>query len=120
KVLEQEDARDVLMHMFGDKNLTSRVAENGWYLSINTLILRSKNTRKIARDMPLEKLLLETDCPWLSPDVLLGKAKRARNDPTSIRVAAEKIAEIKKVRFDDVWKQGGEGAVKFYSLPVKL
>ncbi len=120
RVLEQEDARHVLMHMFGDKDLVGRVAENGWYLSINTLILRSKNTRKIARDIPLGQMLLETDCPWLSPDVLLGRAKRARNDPTSIRVAAEKIAEMRKVSFDEVWKQGGEGAKRFYCLPLEV
>jgi TatD DNase family protein len=120
KVLEKEDAQRVLMHMFGDKSLVQRVADNGWYLSINTLILRNKNTRKIARDMPLGQVLLETDCPWLSPDVLLGKAERARNDPTSIRVAAEKIAEIRGITFDKVWKQGGKGAVRFYGLPVEV
>ncbi len=103
----------VQWHMFTDRKVLPRVLEKDWMVSINTLILKSKDIRKIARDMPLERILLETDSPWLGPE---GE----RNTPLSIRKVAEKIAEIKKVGFEDVWEQAGKGAAAFFSLPVKI
>jgi len=119
RVLEQEDAREVDMHMFGDHHLAKRVVDNGWFISINTIILKSKSHKKIARDCPLERLMLETDAPWLSPKKLL-EGIETRNDPTSIKIVAEKVAEIKKLSFEDVWKKCGENAIKFFKLPIKL
>jgi TatD DNase family protein len=118
KILEQEDAKEVDMHMFGDHHLTKRVVDNGWFISINTIILKSKSHKKIARDCPLERLMLETDAPWLSPKKLL-EGIEDRNDSTSIKVVAEKIAEIKKVSFEEVWRKCGENAVKFFKLPIE-
>jgi len=119
KILEQEDAREVDMHMFGDHHLTKRVVDNGWFISINTIILKSKSHKKIARDCPLDNLMLETDAPWLSPKKLL-EGTDEKNDPTSIKIVAEKIAEIKKLSFEDVWKKCGENAVKFFKLPIEV
>ena len=103
------------MHMFGDHHLAKRVIDNGWFISINTIILRSKSHKKIARDCTLERLMLETDAPWLSPKKLL-EGIDDRNDPTSIRLVAEKIAELKKISFEEVWKKCGENAIKFFKL----
>lgn len=41
-----------------------------------------------------------------------------RNDPTSIKLVAEKVAEIKNISFEDVWQKCGENAIKFFKLPV--
>lgn len=114
RILEQEDARQVLMHMFGANQLTERVAGNGWNVSANCILLRSKKHKKVVRDMPLKQLMLETDAPWLHPS---GKG---RNDPTSIRAVAERIAEIKKLPFEDVWRQCGVNAADFFGLPVEI
>jgi TatD DNase family protein len=114
KILEQEDAKRVLLHMFGDNQLVPRVIDNGYSISLNAIVLRSKKHRKIARDMPLEKLMLETDAPWLHPE---GKG---RNDSRSIRPVAEKIAEIRKIPFRDVWQACARNAVEFFGLPVKI
>lgn len=119
KILEQEDVREVDMHMFGEHRLAQRVVDNGWFISMNTIILRSKSHKKIARDCPLERLMLETDAPWLSPKKLL-EGVDDRNDPTSVRIVAEKIAEIKKASFEDVWKTCGVNAVKFFKLPIEV
>jgi TatD DNase family protein len=119
KILEQEDAKEVDMHMFGDHHLTKRIVDNGWFISINTIILKSKSHKKIARDCPLERLMLETDAPWLSPKKLLEGIDE-KNNPTSIKLVAEKIAEIKKLSFEDVWKKCGENAVKFFKLPIEV
>lgn len=114
KILEQEDAKQVLLHMFGANHLVTRVLEDGYSVSLNAIILRSKKHKKIARDMPLESLMLETDAPWLHPE---GKG---RNDPRTIRLVAEKIVGIKKLEFQEVWKTCAENAVSFFDLPVKL
>jgi len=118
KILEQEGAKEVDMHMFGDHHLAKRVVDNGWFISINTIILRSKSHKKIARDCPLDKLMLETDAPWLSPKKLL-EGLNSRNDPTSIKIVAEKIAEIKKLSFEKIWRNCGENAIKFFKLPIE-
>jgi len=114
EILEQEGAKQVLLHMFGANHLVKRVIENGWSVSMNAIVLKSKKHGKVVRDMPLEKLMLETDAPWLHPS---GKG---RNDPTSIRVVAERIAEIKKLKFDDVWQTCGKNAANFFGLPIKI
>lgn len=114
EILEQEKASHVLMHMFGDKSLTRRVVNNGWCISTNAIVLRSKNHRKIVKDTPPDRILLETDAPWLHPD---GKG---RNEPTSIKTVAEKVAELTKRPFDDVWLQCGKNAADFFRLPVKF
>jgi TatD DNase family protein len=118
KILEREDATNVLMHMFGANQLTKRVVENGWHISVNTIVLRSKKHGKVVRDCPIERLLLETDAPWLAPQTL-GSAEKARNEPTSIKAVAEKIAEIKAMPFADVWNRCGANSVAFFKLPFK-
>jgi len=117
RILENEDARKVMLHMWGERNLINRIIENGWYVSMNTIILRSKGYRKVIKKLPLERLMLETDAPWLSPKKLL-EGVETRNDPTSIRLVAEKIAELKNASFEEIWQKCGENAVKFFNLTV--
>ena len=116
-ILENQDAKKVNFHMWGANQLLSRILENGWSVSMNTIILKSKKHKKIARDIPLERLMLETDSPWLAPKRLL-EGLESRNDPRSIKTVAEKISDIKKLPFEDVWKKCGENAVKFFNLSI--
>ncbi len=115
KILEREDAKSVMMHMFGANQLTSRIVENGWYASMNTIVLKSKKHKKVVRDTPIEQLLLETDSPWLAPKDFGSR----RNDSTAVRYVAEKIAEIKKVRFEEVDKSTTENAIRFFQLNLE-
>ena len=112
EILEQEGAKKVMLHMFGANQLTKRVVENGWSVSMNAIVLKSKKHGKVVRDMPLDRLMLETDAPWLHP------SGSSRNDSRSIRQVAEKIAEIKKLKFDEVWSACTKNAIGFFSLPV--
>ena len=116
-ILENNDAGKVDFHMWGDNQLLKRILDNGWYVSMNTIILKSKKHKKIARDIPLDRLMLETDSPWLAPERLM-EGKEARNDPRAIKIVAEKVAEIKKLPFNDIWAECGKNAVKFFDLSI--
>ena len=50
KILEEEGAKRVLLHMFGAHHLLKKVVENGWMVSLNTIVLKSKKYRKVNRD----------------------------------------------------------------------
>jgi len=102
--------RKVLMHLFGDKKLIPRIVKNGWLVSIGPGILKSKTMKKIARDIPLNNLLLETDSPWFG----MGE----RGLPTNVKKAAEKVAEIKKIPIKEVEKQTDLNAIKFFRLKL--
>ena len=115
KILEQQDAKKVLLHLFGDNKLVKRIVDNDWYVSIGPIILRSKKHYQITRDMPLGFLLTETDAPWNAPEVFL-EGKKTRNEPTSVKVVVEKFAEIKKMSFEETDKLTTENAIKFFNL----
>ena len=116
-VLENQDAKRVDFHMWGANQLLQRILDNGWFVSMNTIVLKSKKHKKIARDIPLDRLMLETDSPWLAPKRLM-EGLEVRNDPRSIKMVAEKVSEVKKLPFDEIWKRCGENAVKFFDLDI--
>ena len=118
EVLEQHSANRVQLHMFTHRSSLKRVLDNGWFISVNTLLLRSKNVKKIVRDCPLERIFLETDAPWLGINEA-NKVKpksEIRNEPVSVQIVAEKIAEIKKIDVKEVDVQTTENAIKFFDL----
>ncbi len=111
EILEQESAENVLLHMFGEHRLLKRVVDNGWFISLNNIVLRSKKHRKIARDIPLERMMTETDAPWLSPE-------GGRNTPLSVGSVIRKVAEIRKTTPEEIDSATTENAVRFFSLPL--
>jgi TatD DNase family protein len=117
EIMEKEGVKEADMHMFGDHHLKQRVIDNGWHISMNNIMLRSKGHKKIVKDCPIERLMLETDAPWLSPKKLIEGIDEI-NDPTTIRTVAEKVAEVKKISFDEVWKTCADNAIRFFKLPI--
>lgn len=103
QILKEEKAAEVggVLHCFsGDQAMAQRCLDLGFYLSFPGLITYPKNehTRTIVADVPIERLLVETDCPYLAPQKYRGK----RNEPAYVRYTAEKIAEIKNLSIEDV------------------
>jgi TatD DNase family protein len=117
-ILEERKAKDVQMHMFTTRSMLNRVIENGWLISVNTLLLKSKSVKKIVRDCPLEQMMLETDSPWLGigEDGNIKPKNIVRNDPTAIRLVAEKIAEIKGMSLEAVDNQTTHNATQFFNI----
>ena len=109
-ILENEKMKKVVMHCFsGNLDLMEKAIELGYYISISTIILRSKTTRKLARDCPLDKMLLETDAPYLW---INGE----RNVPWNTEAAAEKIAAIRKITKDEVLEATLNNAKKIFGI----
>lgn len=102
-ILIEEKAADVggVLHCFsGDLKMARQCLDLGFYLSFPGPVTYPKNeaTRDVVRAIPIERLLVETDCPYLSPQKFRGK----RNEPAYVRYTAEKIAEVKGLSSADV------------------
>ncbi|MBW6440482.1 TatD family hydrolase [Patescibacteria group bacterium] len=67
---------------------------------------------KTIKKMPLERILVETDCPYLSPVPERGK----RNEPLFVKYVIEKIAEIRNLSFDEIEKLTSENAEKLFNI----
>ncbi len=67
---------------------------------------------KVVKEIPLDKIMVETDCPYLAPVPHRGE----RNEPAYVRHMAEKIAEIKGIDFEEVAKKTTENAIKLFNL----
>ena len=69
----------------------------------------------VAKDIPLDKMLIETDCPFLSPQAHRGK----RNEPSYVSYVASKIAEVKGVTVETVAETASANAIRLFRLPIK-
>ena len=103
QILEEENASEIggVLHCFsGDLSMAEKCLEFGFYLSFPGTITYPKNDaiRKIVKAISLDRMLVETDCPYLPPQKFRGK----RNEPAYVRYTAEKIAEIKELTIEDV------------------
>ncbi len=112
ETLTANAAKDIILHCFGSPDSVATVVENGWFASLPTLIVRSNKHKRIAKDLPLENILTETDSPFLSP------VKNGINVPKNVRVVVEAIAAEKGISFKEVDKATTLNAVRAFSLPI--
>jgi len=98
----------------GSAEMARQLVNMGWYIGF-TGVLTFKNARKAvetAAAIPLERIVLETDCPFMAPDPFRGK----RNDPSYLYRMAEKLAEIRGISVEEVHKITTENARRLYRL----
>ena len=103
KILAQEGADAVggVMHCFVDDLETAKQAiDLNFYISFSGIVTfrNAKDLQEVARQLPLERLLVETDAPYLAPVPYRGK----QNQPAYVRHVAEKIAELRQLPLDEV------------------
>ena len=113
-IMKQEWAdRKSVIHCYSYSAEMAKVyAKMGYYFGIGG-VLTYKNARTLVETVeyvPIEQLLLETDCPYLSPVPNRGK----RNDSSNLRYVAEKIAEIKNMSYDAVVEITELNAKRFF------
>lgn len=102
-----------VMHCFsGSLEIARELVKMDWYIGVDGP-LTFKNAAKlpeIVKEIPLERILVETDCPYMAPQPVRGK----RNEPAYVRFVAEKLAELKGLDFETVQKQTTLNAISLY------
>src|SRR3989338_1164146 len=97
EMLESSKNKKIVMHCFsGKKLLVKRITDNGWFLTVPTIVVRSQQFQDIAGNVPISQLFCETDSPYLSP------YKEKRNEPAFVAESYRKIAEIKQMDIIEV------------------
>jgi len=100
-----------VIHCFtGTWEQAGQYLEMGLYLGFNGIIFKL-NLDEIIKKTPLDKILIETDCPYLTPPQVEG-----RNEPLYVKYIAEKIAKIKNLSFQDLSKITTENAKKLFKI----
>jgi TatD DNase family protein len=91
----------LVMHCFaGDLEMAQAVMDMGGYISVAGPVTfnNAKRLQGIVRELPLDRMLIETDCPFLTPHPFRGKP----NSPEKLRLVAEKVAELKGIDVEEL------------------
>ncbi len=113
-VKEFKDVTGVFHCYSGSAEMARQLVELGWYIGF-TGVLTFKNARKAvetAQRIPLERIVLETDCPFMAPEPFRGK----RNDPGYLYRMAEQLAQIRGISVEEVHAATTENAKKLYRI----
>ena len=98
----------------GSAEMARQLVKLGWYIGF-TGVLTFKNARKAvetAQSIPLDRIVIETDCPFMSPEPFRGK----RNDPRRVRFVAEKLAELRGITPEEAERITFENGKKLYRI----
>ncbi len=104
-----------VMHCWGgDEKEMKGFLDLGFYISFSGIVTFPKAhlTHACARQVPSDRFLIETDCPFLAPVPWRGK----RNEPAFVEAVAKKVAEIREQSFETVAKQSSANATKLFNL----
>lgn len=117
KILKEEDIRDIggIMHSFsGSGEWAKRFLDLGMHVSFSGVVTFKKalDVQEAATIVPMDKLLVETDAPYLAPMPYRGK----RNEPGYTRYVVEKIAELRNLPMEEVAQQTTENAHRLFRI----
>ena len=113
EILKKTKASDVgvVMHCFsGSPEFAMECVREGFYIALGGVVTfkNAKKVKEVAKIVPLERLLLETDAPYMTPVPYRGK----ENQPAYVKFVAEEIANLRGVSFDEVANATCENAKK--------
>jgi TatD DNase family protein len=118
KVLIEENGTDVsgVLHSFsGNNELLEKVLKTNFYLSYTAgVTFKNSTIDELIKNTPLERMLLETDSPFITPVPYRGK----RNEPSFIIHTARKIAEIKQISLEELAKITTENACHLFGITI--
>ena len=113
-VREFRDVSGVFHCYSGSAEMARQLVDLGWYIGF-TGVLTFKNARKaieVAQSIPLERIVLETDCPYMAPVPFRGQ----RNDPGKLFRMAEKLAEIRGLSVEEIHEITTENGKRLYHI----
>ncbi|HDE5894031.1 TPA: TatD family hydrolase [Staphylococcus aureus] len=117
-ILLEEHAEEVggIMHSFSGSPEIADIVTNklNFYISLGGPVTfkNAKQPKEVAKHVSMERLLVETDAPYLSPHPYRGK----RNEPARVTLVAEQIAELKGLSYEEVCEQTTKNAEKLFNL----
>lgn len=116
-MVEGRHAPGVLHCFTGTLEEAHQVIERNWYLSLSGIVTfkRSTELREVARMVPLDRLLIETDTPYLAPQKRRGKP----NEPSYLPEVAATIAEVKGLSLEEVAQACTSNTHDLFRVPVK-
>lgn len=117
KVLKEEGIEEIggIMHSFNvDTYWMEKFLDLGMHISLSGVVTfkNAPEVKEVGEAVPFDKLLIETDAPYLSPSPNRGK----RNEPSYVRFVAEEVARLRGVTVEEVAKQTTENALKVFGL----
>ncbi len=115
-ILEKEMPFRVILHCFsGSEPDLKTTLERGYWISFATNVCKTKKHPRLAEKTPLDRMLLETDAPWLDPDAPFG-AKELTNKPWKIERSAAVIAELHNTTKQRVLDMTAKNAKKVFGI----
>ena len=116
KIIDEFPEVTGVFHCYsGSAEMAKELVKRGWYIGF-TGVLTFKNARKaveVAASIPLDRIVLETDCPYMAPEPFRGK----RNDPGKLYRMAEKLAEIRGISLEEIHRITTENGKRLYRIP---
>jgi len=115
KILKDFMPVRAVVHCFsGDGNFLNECLDLGFYISFtcNITYKKADKLREVLKVVPLERLMLETDCPYLSPEGFRGK----RNEPFQVRLLAEEVARLRGISLEMVAEHTTKNAFQFFGI----
>ncbi len=109
------EVRGVFHCYSGSLEMARQLTDKGWYIGF-TGVLTFKNARKaveVAEAIPLEQLVLETDCPYMAPEPYRGK----RNHPGYLYRMAERLAQLRGLSVEEIERITTENGKRLYGIP---
>ncbi|MFH1073966.1 MAG: TatD family nuclease-associated radical SAM protein [Candidatus Firestonebacteria bacterium] len=119
RIIKEENGQETggVLHCFtGDHMLLDEFLKLGFYIAVGGAVTypNAAALRESVKEIPLSRLLLETDCPYLAPQSRRGQ----RNEPAFLKETAEKVAEIKGITFENISKWTEINAGYLFKLGV--
>ncbi len=109
--------RGVLHCFSGDLAMARQAIEMGLYISVGGPVTfqNARRLPEIVQSIPLSRLLLETDCPYLTPHPYRGR----RNEPAFVALVAQKVAEIRKISLEEVEQVTSDNVERLFGLDMR-
>lgn len=114
KILSEYKDIGGILHCFPGSYDSVKSLLDRYYVGIAGVVTfkNNKKTQEMVKQIPLDRVVIETDCPYLTPEPFRGQ----RNEPTYVKYVAEKIAEIKGISYEEVIKVTTENAKAIYNI----
>jgi TatD DNase family protein len=104
-----------VIHCYGGNlGQAKKFLDLGFYIGFTGIVTfkNAKELQAIVKEIPLDKILIETDAPFLAPEPFRGQ----RNEPAYVKYVAQKIADLKEISFEEVTKATYENTCRLFNL----